>query len=161
MLEKNNYIFKNYKYGKTKSILFLGYNFYLFYPKTKKYNIGVVFDYCGKPISELGMKEYKINIIRCIEDKLKYMGVKEIITLCLNCYYFLTSSIKSIRTTNIYEKLKRLNIGNVINKDINMFIPCLDKNTKFIKESISSFVYCNINKIKDVLCFGIVDAPSQ
>ena len=169
LFEKKNYIFKNYKHSNTKSILFPGCNFSSFYPNAvkkiadifrKEYNIGIAFDCCGKPIAELGMKEYENNIIKNLEKNMELYGIEEIITLCPNCYYFLKPRI-SIKIVTIYEKIFELGIkiSNVdFPKEINLFLPCPDKESKFIKESILKLIpqyKDNIREINDINCCGL------
>ena len=169
LFEKKNYIFKNYKHSNTKSILFPGCNFSSFYPNAvkkiadifrKEYNIGIAFDCCGKPIAELESKDYEENIIEEIEKSMKLSKVEEIITLCPNCYYFLKPRI-SIKIVTIYEKIFELGIkiSNVdFPKEINLFLPCPDKESKFIKESILKLIpqyKDNIKEINDINCCGL------
>ena len=168
LFEKKNYIFKNYKHSNTKSILFPGCNFSSFYPNAvkkiadifrKEYNIGIAFDCCGKPIAELGMKEYENNIIKNLEKNMELYGIEEIITLCPNCYYFLKPRI-SIKIVTIYEKIFELGIkiSNVdFPEEINLFLPCPDKESKFIKESILKLIpqYKDIKEINDINCCGL------
>lgn len=169
LFEKKNYIFKNYKHSNTKSILFPGCNFSSFYPNAvkkiadifrKEYNIGIAFDCCGKPIAELGMKEYENNIIKNLEKNMELYGIEEIITLCPNCYYFLKPRI-SIKIVTIYEKIFELGIkiSNVdFPEEINLFLPCPDKESKFIKESILKLIpqyKDNIKEINDINCCGL------
>lgn len=169
LFEKKNYIFKNYKHSNTKSILFPGCNFSSFYPNAtkkianlfkKEYNIGIAFDCCGKPIAELGMKEYENNIIKNLEKNMELYGIEEIITLCPNCYYFLKPRI-SIKIVTIYEKIFELGIkiSNVdFPEEINLFLPCPDKESKFIKESILKLIpqyKDNIREINDINCCGL------
>ena len=169
LFEKKNYIFKNYKHSNTKSILFPGCNFSSFYPNAvkkiadifrKEYNIGIAFDCCGKPIAELGMKEYENNIIKNLEKNMELCGIEEIITLCPNCYYFLKPRI-SIKIVTIYEKIFELGIkiSNVdFPEEINLFLPCPDKESKFIKESILKLIpqyKDNIKEINDINCCGL------
>ncbi|TXJ61135.1 (Fe-S)-binding protein [Brachyspira aalborgi] len=169
LFEKKNYIFKNYKHSNTKSILFPGCNFSSFYPNAvkkiadifrKEYNIGIAFDCCGKPIAELEIKDYEENIIKEIEKSMELSKVEEIITLCPNCYYFLKPRI-SIKIVTIYEKIFELGIkiSNVdFPKEINLFLPCPDKESKFIKESILKLIpqyKDNIKEINDINCCGL------
>ena len=100
------------------AILFPGCNFSSFYPNAtkkianlfkKEYNIGIAFDCCGKPVTELGMKEYENNIIKNLEKNMELYGIEEIITLCPNCYYFLKPRI-SVKIVTIYEKMSELGI---------------------------------------------------
>ncbi|MFA7573749.1 MAG: (Fe-S)-binding protein, partial [Lutispora sp.] len=116
IFEKKNYLFKNYKYGRKKTVLFPGCNFPSFYPDTTRKlirelketaDIGVVFDCCGKPINELGLTKDADKIVNNIDDKLAKMSVEEIVTLCPNCYYFLKDKL-NVNVTDIYKKLCEL-----------------------------------------------------
>ncbi|MDO6992555.1 (Fe-S)-binding protein [Brachyspira innocens] len=166
MLEKTDYIFKNYKNVISESVIFSGCNFSSFYPDAlkyilnkfkKEYNIGSVFDCCGKPIAELGIDED--SIVKKLEDRMISHGVKEIVTLCPNCYYFLSPRINSIRIISIYEKLNELGLKFHLNIDeeINLFIPCPDKKTKHIKNSILNIIDGDIiiKEINDINCCGL------
>ena len=66
--EKKDYRFRNYRNGTGRSVLFTGCNFPSFYPETTRYlakllwekaGMGTVFDCCGKPVAELGMRMRK------------------------------------------------------------------------------------------------------
>ena len=112
--EKKNYLFKNYKKGQKKTVLFPGCNFPSFFPKTTDHligllrdtaDIGVVFDCCGKPVSELGLAEASGQGIEALKTRLKAAGVEELVILCPNCYYFLKPRLTEFRLMNIYDKL--------------------------------------------------------
>lgn len=169
LFEKKNYIFKNYKHSNTKSILFPGCNFSSFYPNAtkkianilkKEYNIGTAFDCCGKPVAELGIKEYEDKIVKNIEKNMELYGIEEIITLCPNCYYFFKPRV-SVKIVTIYEKIFELGIKVVdtdFPKEMNLFLPCPDKESKYIKELILKLIpSCkdNIKEIKDINCCGL------
>ena len=87
-------------------------------------------------------------------------GIKEIITLCSNCYYFLKPRI-NIKIITIYEKMYELGLKFKLNNDdeqINLFIPCPDKESKHIKNAILKIIDLdenNIKEIKDVNCCGL------
>ena len=87
--EKQNYIFRNYRNLTSGSVLFPGCNFPSFYPQTtkklsallkKEAGIGTVYDCCGKPIAELGLKAQEEKIIERMNRELKEAGVKAIRT---------------------------------------------------------------------------------
>ncbi|MFR2692430.1 MAG: hypothetical protein ACLTBV_17140 [Enterocloster bolteae] len=68
-----------------RSILFPGCNFPSFYPKTtrklismleEKDDMGVLFDCCGKPVAELGLKRDEAEITRRINDNLREAGAQ-------------------------------------------------------------------------------------
>lgn len=161
LAEKNNYIFKNYSKSNRKSILFPGCNFPSFYPKSldkiieilDSYNIGVAFDCCGKPIAELGLQKSEKRIIESINKNLRDNGVEEVIMLCPNCYYFLDTKL-DVKIISIYDKLKELGIGKSIERELDMFIPCPDKDTFELLESINDFAP-NTNKANKKQCCGL------
>lgn len=78
LLEKNPYKFANYRHSKKKAVFLRDVIFRLF-PKTTdklveefaKYDVGVVYDCCGKPIEELGLVSEAAGIIERINWKLK------------------------------------------------------------------------------------------
>lgn len=165
IFEKNNYLFKNYKPGGKKSVLFPGCNFPSFYPGTTRKlvkllgeaaDMGVVLDCCGKPISELGLTDDAERIVKGMEKELKKSGVEEIVTLCPNCYYFLKDKL-DIRIIDIYEKLHRLDIGNpLLIEDMNIFSPCPDREERLIRNSIEPFISSSgIKEIEGIQCCGL------
>lgn len=161
--EKKDYLFRNYQNATVKSVLFTGCNFPSFYPATTKYlieklqkekGIGVVFDCCGKPIAELGLKEQEERIIAEIEQKLCREGVEEVIMLCPNCYFFLKSRLK-VKVVSIYEKLKEFGWGEKIEGKINVFPPCPDREKQTLLEEIKVFLTEPPNVIQDAQCCGL------
>lgn len=165
IFEKKNYLFKNYKYGRKKTVLFPGCNFPSFYPDTTRKlirelketaDIGVVFDCCGKPINELGLTKDADKIVNNIDDKLAKMSVEEIVTLCPNCYYFLKDKL-NVNVTDIYKKLCELGMESSLGvKQINVFTPCPDREEKLIRKSMKPFLAASdITEIKDVQCCGL------
>lgn len=166
--EKENYLFKNYKNGRKKSVLFTGCNFPSFYPETTRYlvqrfrreGIGVIYDCCGKPIAELGMEQSEKTIIERLNGKLKEAGVEEVIMLCPNCYMFLKPYLK-IRMVSIYEKLQELGWGNVLEEDVTIFPPCPDRESREILEGIRPFLKGKVEIVDDVQCCGLGGCASR
>lgn len=161
--EKQNYIFKNYRNATTECVLFPGCNFPSFYPETTKKliqvlrqeaEIGVVFDCCSKPIAELGLEERTKEAVERMEQRLQQAGIKEIVLVCPNCYYFLKSRLQ-IRVTSIYEKLKELQIGKILKGDISIFMPCPDRKEGAWLEWIQPFVEGKINPVEESQCCGL------
>ena len=179
LLEKENYLFRNYKniistkwkevsdigndLEKKKSVFFPGCNFPAFYPETNKkiisflqeYGIGVVFDCCGKPVSELGLKEQEEVIVNGIQRRLKQAEITEVIMACPNCYSFLRGRLQEIHVISIYEKLNELGIGKEIEKDINIFLPCPDRKEKELLGQIQSFLAGKVTVITEASCCGL------
>ncbi|MEG0806379.1 MAG: (Fe-S)-binding protein [Lachnospiraceae bacterium] len=162
--EKSDYIFRNYKHVTSGSVLFPGCNFPSFYPKTtkmlmqllkEKAGIGTIFDCCGKPISELGLKKEEERIINELNDRLESKGVQEIIMLCPNCYYFLQPRLK-VKVISIFEVLHRLQLGNKIeSQEINIFTPCPDKAQKLWQKEMNMYLPNTVNQIEGVACCGL------
>lgn len=164
MWEKNPYKFSNYKKGKKKSVLFPGCNFPSFYPKTtkslemlmKKYDIGVVYDCCGKPVLEAGLQKDADQIIEKLEASLKRAGVEEVIVLCPNCYYFLRNRI-SIPLVSIYKKLEQLGEGHQVTAPFwSLYLPCPDREERIFFEDLKPFIDGEIvDDYPDVQCCGL------
>lgn len=168
--EKNPYIFANYKNSNKKSVLFPGCNFVSFFPKTekelmnklKKYDIGVIFDCCQKPIDELGLNEDAERNLQSLKNKIKEANIEEIIVVCPNCYYFLGQKL-DVKIITIYEKLKELNLGQSIkDENIPIFYPCPDREDKLFFKSIEPFIKGKIkNSFKDTQCCGLGGCASS
>ena len=85
LAEKKNYIFRNERHMSGRSVLFPGCNFPSFYPKTTRKlikilkdeaDMGVLFDCCGKPVSELGLEEQEGKIIRRLNERLRAADIQ-------------------------------------------------------------------------------------
>lgn len=135
LLEKKNYLFKNYKNtnGK-KSCLFTGCNFLSYTPNTAKKlieickdnEIGIIFDCCGKPVYELGLEKDGQNIIDKLQSKFKKEGIEEIITVCPNCYHYLKDKL-DVAVIDVYTKLGNMNLLTPIEGEYDVFRPCSDR----------------------------------
>ena len=168
--EKNPYIFANYKNSNKKSVLFPGCNFVSFFPKTekelmnklKKYDIGVIFDCCQKPIEELGLNEDAERNLQSLKNKIKEANIEEIIVVCPNCYYFLGQKL-DVKIITIYEKLKELNLGQSIkDENIPIYYPCPDREDKLFFKSIEPFIKGKIkNSFKGTQCCGLGGCASS
>lgn len=185
ILEKKDYLFRNYRnvnmvkqndefeyierVEQGKSVFFPGCNFPSFYPKTTKkiislfaeHGIGVVYDCCGKPVAELGLKEQEEKIVNGIEKRLKETGITEVITACPNCYRFLKPRLRSVSVISIYEKLRELGIGKEMEKDINLFLPCPDRKEKELLEQIKFFITGEVDIITEASCCGLGGCASR
>lgn len=164
ILEKSPYKFANYRHVKKKAVFFTGCNFPSFFPETtdklveefRKYDIGVVYDCCGKPIEELGLKEEAAGIIERINQKLKNAGVEQVVMACPNCYYFLKERLDA-EVISVYEKMKELGIGKKLEKErIPMYYPCPDRKSKKIAEDMNEFLVGEVvDAFPDVQCCGL------
>lgn len=161
--EKKDYLFSNHRKGKCRSVLFTGCNFPSFFPKTIEYlvklleekGVGVIYDCCGKPISELGMANAENKALDTLVKRLKENGVEELVMLCPNCYYFLKPRI-DIPCVSIYDKLRELGIGkNIPDEQLRVFVPCPDKASHELKHSLESFLDGESSVIKGVQCCGL------
>ncbi|MFV0364490.1 MAG: heterodisulfide reductase-related iron-sulfur binding cluster [Suipraeoptans sp.] len=163
-VEKENYIFKNYKHTSGKSLLFPGCNFPSFYPETTKKlhsylnkfeDIGIAYDCCGKPIGELGKDKAAGEIIDRLNRRFEKLGVTELIVVCPNCYYYLKPHI-NIRVVSIYKKLEELGCDLHMNESVlNTFIPCPDRYTKEWLREIQAFTDGELKEIPGVQCCGL------
>jgi len=166
ILEKNNYLFKNYSGSKKETVLFPGCNFPSFFPETtkkliellhEKLDAGVAFDCCGKPIEELGLVEDGQRIIHEINSRLLASGAKRLVTVCPNCYYFLKGKL-DVEVIDIYSILYEIGYVNTeINGTYNVFTPCPDRKDKAILENIAKLVGkdARFEVVEDVQCCGL------
>ena len=163
VFEKNNYKFKSYRNAKHKSVIFPGCSFPAHYPELNKYitklfykefNIGCIYDCCGKPIHELGLEEKEKNILDRINKKIEENGVEEIIMFCPNCYYYLRDHLNA-RVVNIFEKLKELGIGKKVKNRISIFSPCPDRYSHIILQNLEYFLEEKPILLNDDQCCGL------
>lgn len=162
--EKNPYKFANYRKGGKKSIFFPGCNFTAFYPKATKYleglmgkhGIGTVYDCCGKPVYELGLKEDSEDNLGRIASRLRKQGAEELIVLCPNCYHFLKGRL-GIPITTVYQKLNELGEGKPLKMErIPIYYPCPDRAGKEMFRDVCHFLEGEAAKpFGDVQCCGL------
>lgn len=161
--EKVNYKFRNYKRGQKKSVLFLGCNYPSLFPQTTEKlmklmeanQIGVVFDCCGKPISELGLEDKANTITAKLNAQFRKKNIEELIVVCPNCYYYLKDKI-DIPILTIYEKLVSLDIKtSPISEDASIFMPCPDKNNKKWLQDIEKLTRNQIQVVEGIQCCGL------
>ena len=121
--EKDPYRFANYRALRSGSVLWTGCNFTGFFPKTEKrlralfkeHGIGTVHDCCQKPVYELGLSDDADRNLEKIGQRLLDGGVKELIMVCPNCYYFMKERLpEQIRCVTVYRKLAELKLGKRI-----------------------------------------------
>lgn len=114
----------------------------------------MIFDCCGKPIAELGLKEQEKRIIDEMEERLQQEEIEEVIMLCPNCYSFLKDRLR-IKIVSIYEKLQEFGWGEEIKGKVNIFPPCPDREKQTLLKEIKSFLAEEPNIIQDVQCCGL------
>lgn len=164
VMEKKNYLFRNYRHSTSGSVLFPGCNFPSFYPKTaqklidllkERAGMGVVMDCCGKPIFELGMEKESKAICDGLSKRLHQSGVTELVVLCPNCYAFLKEHL-DIPVVSIYQKLLELNLVQPLRKELfPLYLPCPDRHNREMFESFVPLLQGKIEEIKGIQCCGL------
>lgn len=166
LLEKKNYIFKNYRDVNSKVVFFPGCNFPAYYPRTtnfiskklkKDFGISTIFDCCGKPIADLNMRKEQEIINTRLNERFKRFKIEELILLCPNCYYYFKDNL-DIKVTIIYdhkEIMDSLIDKDALNKiDGLLFLPCPDKEGRVIYNSLKKYIDNNLKEIKNIQCCG-------
>ncbi|GFI51572.1 2-phospho-L-lactate guanylyltransferase [Lachnospiraceae bacterium] len=162
--EKSPYKFANYRKGRRKSVLFPGCNFTAFFPETTKYleclmrkhGIGVIYDCCGKPVYELGLRAESEDNLERIACRLGKLGVEELVVLCPNCYYFLKDRLE-VPVVTVYEKLKELGEGKPVERErIPIYYPCPDRDEKAVFRDICQYLDGEASEpFEKVQCCGL------
>lgn len=165
LLEKRNYIFKNYKDVNSTVAFFPGCNFSAYYPSTTKiiskklkedFGISTIFDCCGKPIADLNMAKEKEIVKERLNNRLKELGIEKLILLCPNCYYYFKNNL-DIEVSMIYEHKDIME--SLISRDNPnkiegpLFLPCPDKDSRQIYKMIERYIE-NTQEIKEIQCCG-------
>lgn len=161
LFEKKDYIFKNYRHKTKNSVLFPGCSFPSFFPETtkklmailKKHGIGTVFDCCGKPVSELGLKKEEEAIFKRLNKTFEELEIKELIVVCPNCYAFLSPSI-NVKVTSIYDKLKELGIGRKIEGNL-VYPTCQERGDYPMFPEARDFIEGETSFVEGVQCCGL------
>lgn len=164
ILEKSPYKFAGYKKGRGETIIFPGCNFPAFFPKTmdkieeiaSEHGFSLVYDCCQKPIRELGMLDEADNNLRRLREYISSNNVKEIVTMCPNCYHTLKDFV-DISVRSIYSKLIEIGEGQRVTCDnMPVYLPCPERFEKAFMEDIEYFVDGHIDlAYKDVECCGL------
>ena len=162
--EKKDYLFRNEKKADKRSVLFPGCNFPSFFPETTAYlvnllkdkaDIGVLYDCCGKPLSELGLVKEDRQGLAALKQRLEKLGVEELIVLCPNCYHFLQTRL-DIPVVSVYEKLRELELGDmIVEEQVNLFVPCPDKESQSLEKTILPFIAGQWKNIQGIQCCGL------
>lgn len=165
LMEKRNYIFKNYKNVTGNKALFPGCNFPAYYPETTKiiikrlkedFGISTIFDCCGKPLADLNTEKERASVEERLNNRFKELGIEELILLCPNCYYYFKDNL-DIKMSMIYEHDEIME--SLIDKDSteeiegNLFLPCPDKDTRTLHKMLAKYIDFNkVQEIKDIQC---------
>src|SRR5699024_5982322 len=167
LLEKRNYIFKNYRDVHSKVAFFPGCNFPAYYPETTRlvskrleenFNISTIFDCCGKPIADLNMEKEIKKIGNRLDSKFKKLGIEELIVLCPNCYYYFKRN-SNIKVSMIYEyddiMEELINEDNSKKIEGSLFLPCPDKDSRAIYKMIEKYIDSSkLKEIESIQCCG-------
>ncbi|MDO5690264.1 MAG: (Fe-S)-binding protein [Tissierellia bacterium] len=167
IFEKKDYLFKNYRGANSKTAFFPGCNFPAYYPQTTRrlsgilqgeFGISTVFDCCGKPMADLALKEESTRIFQRLGDRLRQLGIEELLLACPNCYYHFKGQLE-IQTSMIYEKeeiMERL-IQPKSAQEIKgrLFLPCPDKDSRRIYKMLKDYLDVKeLPEIKKIQCCG-------
>lgn len=160
--EKKNYLFRNYRRAMSDTALFPGCNFPSFFPKTTDAlvrllgdaGIGTVYDCCGKPMGDLGLEAEESRIGDGLRRRLSGAGIRRLVVLCPNCYYYLRSRL-DIGIISIYELLEEMGVGHVIaGTSAPLFLPCPDRDTGDLLRQLRYFLP-DAAPIEGVQCCGL------
>lgn len=162
LAEKRNYRYRNWKGSREGAVFFPGCNFPSLYPRTNKKlvklfadnGIGTVYECCGKPVAEIGLKDDEDRIIAEIKEKLSERKITEIITACPNCRDFFSDRL-GVQIVSVYAKLAELGAGKAINEDITLYIPCPDRRSKIWIEEFRAFINGRIYFNDSAQCCGL------
>lgn len=121
-----------------------------------EHGIGTVYDCCGKPVYELGLRADAENSLEKIASRLKEQGAEELIVLCPNCYHFFKDRL-GIPMVTIYQKLRELGIGQTVKKDrIPVYYPCPDRDNKEMFREVCRYLEGKITEpFGKVQCCGL------
>lgn len=159
--EKEQYLFRNYRRAAGRTALFPGCNFPSFFPETTdrlirllgEAGIGTVFDCCGKPIGDLGLRDKETLTVQRITERMNCCNIRRLVVLCPNCYAYLTANT-NLEVISIYEILRELNLGVITQEELSLFLPCPDRDEQVLLKQIAHFIPRAI-PIETVQCCGL------
>lgn len=160
--EKKDYSFRNWKHSTEGTVYFPGCNFPSMFPKTNtelehifaEHGIGTVYECCGKPIAELGMKSDEEIILEKIRKRLSDNKITEIVTACPNCRDFFGNRL-GVKVTSVYSKLAELGIGGRVEGDVCFYLPCPDRYEQRWVEELRPFITGKVTCLDAAQCCGL------
>ena len=160
--EKRDYIYRNWRHASSGTVYFPGCNFPSMYPKTNAliarqlaaYGIGTAYECCGKPIAELGMQADEERILADIRRRLQERGIGEIVTACPNCRHFFGDRL-GVKVTGIFAKLKELGLGQPVEGNVHLYVPCPDRGEQIWIREMRPFIRGEISLVEGVQCCGL------
>lgn len=161
LIEKQNYLFKNYRRAAGQTVFFPGCSFPSFYPRTTRHlmerlearGIGTVFDCCGKPLSELGLVKEEENLLARLKESLDRYGIRRIAVVCPNCYHYLKSRL-AVEVVSVYAACEDLGIADQAAIEGDLFLPCPDRDSLEFFETIPISKDSRVRTAHEIPCCG-------
>lgn len=163
VLTLKSHLFRSYYSDPTTSVLFPGCNLPAFFPRTmealdrlaRDAGMGVAYDCCGKPLSDLGRSDDALGIVENVAVNLERLDAAELVCACPNCYVFLKSRLR-LPVITIYEKLAQWGIKGLTVPQGSLFLPCPDCNERLFLRQIAALLPLEkLTTIENVQCCGL------
>lgn len=146
-------IFRRYPHKTTSSLLFPGCYFPIKFPRATRalkalaaqHGVACAFDCCGKPQQKIG---------RHIGPQLQRLQVRELITVCPNCYEHLQGNL-SVPVHSIYDKLTEWGVMQQNEATGEVFIPCPDRRQEQLQQIRQILPNYQLEPIASVPCCGL------
>ena len=167
VLEKTNYLFKNWRHASAGTVVFPGCGFSSFFPKTLRAlesalanvpDVGFAYDCCGLPLSGLVNEEAAQRELDRVSGNLSRVGAREIAVLCPNCAAAFSDSLPCGQTT-VYAKLRDLaRVGlvrlNALDLPGAVFVPCPDRQARAWLSDLEPFFGLGVFTSACSICCG-------
>ena len=143
VLEKTNYLFKNWRHANAGIVVFPGCGFVSFFPKTLRAleaalgrvpGMGFAYDCCGLPLAGLAGEDAARRELDRVSGNLSRAGAREVVVLCPNCGCAFDGAL-ACGVSTIYAKLSELaraGLASVraIESPGAVFVPCPDRRAR-------------------------------
>lgn len=167
VLEKTNYLFKNWRHARAGSVVFPGCGFPSFFPETLRAlesalgrvpDVGFAYDCCGLPLSGLVSDAAAGRELDRVNTRLSRVGAREVVALCPNCSLAFDGAL-SCGLTTIYAKLRELaRAGFVSVRTVGspgaVFVPCPDREARAWLSDLEPFLGAGVFASSCNTCCG-------
>ncbi len=153
VLEKTNYLFKNWRHAAAGTVVFPGCGFMSFFPKTLRTlesvlgrapGLGFAYDCCGLPLAGLVGEGAAWRELDRVSGNFSRAGASEVVVLCPNCGAAFDGSL-ACSVVTIYAKLNELAQAGLVSVRAfgtpgAVFVPCPDRGKRAWLSDLEPFL---------------------
>ena len=167
VLEKTNYLFKNWRHAAAGTVVFPGCGFMSFFPKTLRAlelalscvpGMGFAYDCCGLPLAGLAGEVAARRELDRVGGNLLRAGAREAVVLCPNCGAAFDGALPC-NVVTVYAKLYELAQAgraslHAIEAPGAVFVPCPDRDKRAWLSDVEPFLGADVFPSSRDACCG-------